>query len=65
MSLKVKEGHGLNIVFCGYNPDICQKVLLGSISLDHGISGLGWCLGLEIRVLRLKMTLELFVSDIY
>ena len=31
------------------------------ISLNHGILGLSWCLGLEIRVLKLKMTLEFFV----
>ena len=30
------------------------------MSLDHGVLGLGWCLGLRIRVLRLKMTLELY-----
>ncbi len=35
----------------------------GELSSNHGILGLSWCLGLEIRVLRLKMTLELFVCS--
>ena len=45
----------------GMEPRHLPEDTFGDISSNHGISGLSWCLGLKIRVLRLKMTLELFV----
>ena len=58
MSLKVKESHEFNIRFVAVI-QIYARGHSGDISSEHDIWDLGWYLGLETRVLRLKMTLEL------
>ena len=48
-------------LFVGYGTQTSARRHFEDISSNRGISNLGWCLGLEIKVLRLKMTLKLFV----
>ena len=57
VSLKVEEGRELNIVFTAVT-QISAKRHFWKWGSNHGVFGIGQCLGFRNRVLRLRMTLE-------
>ena len=57
VSLKVEEDQELNIVFTAVT-QISAKRHFWRWGSNHGVFGIGQCLGFRNRVLRLRMTLE-------